>query len=41
MARQRKLTEERRILINQLLVTYNIEDADGVQSNKFALIPYV
>jgi len=32
MARQRKLTEERRNLINQLLATYKPEDAEGVQS---------
>jgi putative transposase len=32
MARQRKLTEERRSLINQLLATYKPEDAEGVQS---------
>ena len=30
MARQRKLTEERRSLINQLLLTCKPEDADGV-----------
>ena len=32
MARQRKLTEERRSLINQLLATYKPEDAEGLQS---------
>lgn len=32
MARQRKLSEERKNLINQLLATYKPEDADGVQS---------
>jgi len=32
MARQRKLSNERRHLINQLLATYNPEDAEGVQS---------
>ena len=32
MARQRKLTEERRNLINQLLATYKPGDAEGVQS---------
>lgn len=32
MARQRKLSDERRNLINQLLATYNPEDAEGVQS---------
>lgn len=32
MARQRKLTEERRSLINQLLATYKTVDAEGVQS---------
>jgi transposase-like protein len=32
MARQRKLTEDRRSLINQLLATYKPEDAEGVQS---------
>ena len=30
MARQRKLTDERRSLINQLLATYKPEDAEGV-----------
>lgn len=32
MARQKKLTEDRRSLINQLLATYKPEDAEGVQS---------
>jgi|GEM_PF-6227935 len=32
MARQRKLTEERRNLINRLLATCKPEDAEGVQS---------
>lgn len=32
MARQRKLTEERRNLINQLLATYKPKDAEDVQS---------
>ena len=32
MARQRKLTEERRNLVNQLLAAYKPEDAVGVQS---------
>ncbi len=32
MARQRKLTEERRSLINQLLATNKPDDAEGVQS---------
>ena len=32
MTRQRKLTEERRNLISQLLTTYKPEDAEGVHS---------
>jgi len=32
MARQRKMNEERRSLINQLLATYKPEDAESVQS---------
>ena len=32
MARQRKLTEERRNLVNQLLAAYKPEDAEGIQS---------
>ncbi|MEL7571236.1 MAG: hypothetical protein AAGU14_11845 [Eubacteriaceae bacterium] len=32
MARQRKLSDERRNLIDKLLATYNPEDAEGVQS---------
>ena len=37
MARQRKLTEERRDLINQLLLTYKPEDADGLMSTHLCL----
>jgi hypothetical protein len=34
MARQRKLSEERKKLINQLLATYKPEDAGDVHSTK-------
>lgn len=34
MVRQRKLSSERKNLIDQLLTTHNLKDIEGVQSTK-------